>query len=95
MKREVELLSYIYPGTLKVRIQDRLHTFITSEYWARKAVVAIRFGGGWKGINILKTKGREIDRNGKAKQEVDGNGSGDGSVCTQDVRSDKNRINTR
>ena len=62
MRREVELVSYIEPGTLKVRVQGRVRTFTTSPFWARLAVVGIRFGGGWKGVNILMMKGKEVKK---------------------------------
>ncbi len=60
MRREVELISYIEPDILKVRVQDKIRTFMADRYWMRRAIVGIRFGGGWKGVNILMKKGKEV-----------------------------------
>lgn len=60
MEHPVQFLSYLYPDTIHVLVESKPHIYRTSEYWARKAIVMIRFGDGWKGVNILKEKGEEV-----------------------------------
>lgn len=62
--KPVQLLSYDYPDTIRVVVNGKLYTYHTSEYWARRAVVQLRFGDGWRGLRILKNNGREVNRDG-------------------------------
>jgi len=60
MERPVQLLNYIYPDTIQVLVKGKPYVYRTSEYWARRAIIQMRFGDGWKGLHILKKNGEEI-----------------------------------
>ena len=60
MERPVQFLSYTYPDTIKVLVKGKLYVFRTSEFWARRAIIQMRFGDGWKGLHILKKNGKEV-----------------------------------
>ena len=60
--KPVSLISYHYPNILKVSVMNRIYTFETSEYWARRVIRQISYGDGYKGLNILKKNGTLISR---------------------------------
>ena len=63
----MQFLSYEYPDTVKVLVKGRSYVYRTSEYWARKAIVQMRFGDGWRGLNLLKMNGKEVDASSRNK----------------------------
>ena len=62
MLKPVNLLSYHYPNIIKVSVMNRVYTFETSEYWARKALSQMKYGEGWKGLNVLRKNGVVINK---------------------------------
>jgi len=62
MLKPVNLLSYHYPNIIKVSVMNRVYTFETSEYWARRIIRQMSYGDGYKGLNILKKNGTLISR---------------------------------
>ncbi len=61
MGKPVQFLTYDYPDTIRVMVKGKSYTYLTSEYWARRAIVQLRFGDGWRGLRILKEKGEQIN----------------------------------
>ncbi len=65
MDHPVQFLSYTYPDIIHVLVKGKSYVYRTSEYWARKAIVQMRFGDGWKGLHVLKENGTEIKDGGR------------------------------
>ena len=62
INQPVKFLSYEYPDMVQVLVEGKLYIYRASEFWARKAIVIMRFGNGWKGLSILKRNGREVKK---------------------------------
>lgn len=70
MDRPVQFLSYVYPDTIQVLVKGKPYTYRTSEPFARKAIVMMRFGDGWRGLNTLKKNGKEVEASRREKNET-------------------------
>jgi len=57
----IQLLSYIYPNTIKLRIEERVYTYSSSEFFCRKMMKKMRHPSfrvinWWKKVSRLEEK---------------------------------------
>ena len=61
MDRLVQFISFQYPDTIRLLIRDKEYTYVTSEYWARRAMRQLGYGEGWRAVKILRERGKVIN----------------------------------
>lgn len=59
--KNVKLLSYTYPGEIKLLIKDSIaYTYVSNEYFCRRLMLEFQYGAGFNALNRFKKVSRVI-----------------------------------
>ena len=65
--KQLQLVSYEYPNTLKLRIKNVNYTFESSEFWCRKFINCYDKGARFNALNWFKRVAKVKEKeNGRA-----------------------------
>lgn len=54
MNKQLQLLSYQYPSTIKLRVDSQIYTYESSEFFCRKFLECYNHGGRFRTLNWFK-----------------------------------------